>query len=173
MLVPRPFTQLTDLADIFNPYYIMWTTGSDFRSHHSTWLFQNFNLLPVEDILYKLDSWLHSMKQIEKTMAGKQQHRAIAQHILKSITDFQTFIPLLTSLRKPFLKDRHWSQLEYLLNNIPVKEITLQKMIDIKLYLHMHEISQVVFAAEQEYSMETELDEVVRIVITFNMFPGY
>ena len=78
------------------------------------------------------------------------------------LEDFQKHIPLITAMRNPGLRDRHWERITNAVG-FPVKAdagFSLNRALQLNLPKYMTEIEEMSEYASKEYSLEKTLDKM-------------
>jgi dynein heavy chain len=100
------------------------------------------------------------------TIADNAGCLAIATRVKQEIEDFRPLIPLITSLRNPGVRDRHWnmlsSSLGFELRPDQDLTFTLHKAVhELQLVNHLEVISKIGEMAGKEYQIECSLDAML------------
>jgi dynein heavy chain len=141
---------------------------------HESWLHDSFLLLDAE--------------MIEKNhgVAQKNMHRCvrafeklemdgctqIALKIRQQVEDFKPHIPLISALRNPGMRERHWKELASMIGiEIALNDtFTLTKVFALGLGRHIEVISKVGEKAGKEYQIEQALDKMSSEWENVNLF---
>jgi dynein heavy chain, axonemal len=78
------------------------------------------------------------------------------------VDDFRPNIPLITGLRNPGMKDRHWKDLSKKVEKDiqPSETLTLQKLLNQGLQNYAEVVTKISEMAGKEYAIETALDKM-------------
>src|SRR5690554_5727339 len=86
---------------------------------------------------------------------------AIAQQIQEQIKEFKPNLPLITALRNPGMRQRHWelvsSHLKFRLQ--PDINFVLNDLLKLNLNSHLDMITKISDSAGKEYTIENALDK--------------
>lgn len=117
------------------------------------------------------------LMQLVKEMQTKQCNPQSAQN--KDIKNWKTFLalndrvknmntilPLINSLRSPFMMDRHWKKLETITGK-PVdqksKTFCLENLVELDLFKYAEEVNEIVDGAAKEAKIETKLNVIAKV----------
>jgi len=106
-----------------------------------------------------------SVKAFERL--GIEGCLTIAKGIRDSIESFKPVIPLITALRNPGMRERHWTELSEAIGQKvdPTKDkdkFTLTTAIRLNLAAHIDAITKVGEKAGKEYGIETMLEKMTK-----------
>lgn len=82
------------------------------------------------------------------------------------ITRFKRTMPLITDLKNPAMRDRHWFQIKEHVGRPfehETDEFTLEKIIELKLEEHSEEVSEISGAASKELAIEQALQQLEEV----------
>ena len=110
------------------------------------------------------EAWRNLFKA-SKAFAEIPPLRDAAEEIKKQIDEFKPAMPVITALRNPGLKDRHWKMMSKDLgvDLIPGNSLnTLDDVYRLGLIEKEEGITKVCEAAGKEYAIESALDKMIR-----------
>jgi dynein heavy chain len=157
-----PYDELNRLLKDFSPYSDLWTTAHDWFMWQKQWENESFNSLDPDQMERDITT---SWKKIFKVVAAfkdKPEVLAIATQIQQQIADFKPHLPLITSLRNPGMRPRHWQQLSTHLGFKlqPDATFTLKDLFSLNLENFMESISKTCDMAGKEFAIENMLDKM-------------
>ncbi len=157
------YRPLNLVANQFEPYYLLWTTTHDWSENYSRWYSGSFLELKGDDIQATVQRYTQSMAKVVKSKIPTGC-AVIAESVKKVIDSFRPNLPLISALRNPGMRDRHWELLRKELPGpfpVPDETLTLQKVLEqYKLLDHLDTISVVGDTASKEYQIESALDRM-------------
>ena len=174
-LAPAPvgdeWKELVELRAKFTPYFELWSTTSLFNSNYSVWMTGPFSELDADAITRDVTAWMKTMTRLEKLFSNDDLHKPakVASEMKAKLTDFKQSLPVISWLRAPGLRARHWERLQLILS--PSKgvvlhgegsELTLSQLLALPLASSKVEIEEICNAADKEYGLEVALDKMQR-----------
>jgi dynein heavy chain len=136
----------------------------------SDFLNSQFTTLNAE----KMDSYIfncnRTISKVLKLIAHKSAPHSAASQLKKEIDDMKLNMPLITRLRHPGIRTRHW---KLILDAVGIKDpppedtITLKYILDLHLENHEQMVINVTDFARNEHALEAALDKM------YNDLKGY
>jgi dynein heavy chain len=104
--------------------------------------------------------WWKATTKLLKTVTGEAA--PVAQTLRSELEDFRQYVPLITALRNPGLKDRHWSKISSIVGASvrPDERFSLCVALSMGLKVHLTQIEEISASASKEYSLEKSLDKL-------------
>lgn len=168
ILFGRPVTEYETLVSakkLFEPYNTLWTTAHDWISSHKKWVHGSFLNINAEDVEKSVDSFSTSIQKAFKYFTNTENDSCakIASTIKQQIAGFKPYVPLITALRCPGMRSRHWADMSSKLgfDVEPDSAFTIDSVIELKLLDHLEVISKVSEAASREYQIEVALNSMI------------
>ena len=166
-LFGQPVTEYEYLPLInknFEPYRDLWLNSYDWQNWQREWMDGPMVKLDPDEVE---KSYTNATRAIAK--AGKVFKEApvgqIATQIKQEMDDFRPFMPVVTALRNPGMRDRHWAALSEDLGfdlhpdeNFTLRHATeVMKLHDVKT---LEKVQKVAERAMKEYAIEKSLDDM-------------
>ena len=174
------YSSLKKTVETFDPFYQLWTTSNNWRTHSASWMNDSWTKLDAEQVERDVTNTFKTMFKMGKQFAnrGLEAQSANCEIIRTEAESFKTFVPLVHALRNPGMCDRHWDQLSADLgvDLHPDDTFTLQKAEEmgllegenLELITKVSEIAGKEFAIEQALDkMQSEWGEVELIVLEY------
>ncbi|CAN9505279.1 unnamed protein product [Ophioblennius macclurei] len=142
----------------------VWDITHDWNCKWNSWKGGQFSDLDTETLGSTAQDMFKNLHKLQRELQDKAWD--IVDCTKKKIGHFKTIIPLISDLRNPALRDRHWKQIcdELQCSYYPTSaEFTLEKIISLGLDRSAEKISDISGAANKELFMEESL-ESIRIV---------
>jgi len=158
---PVPCRILCKLFDDFNPIADLWTIAYDWNQTSASWLETPFPQIKP-DILSTYTS--QALSRLSTLKHSLENHKSIYEKVLiplnQSIEKFRQTLPLLSKLRHPGMKTKHWERISVAVgfDAVPSMDVTLQAYFNLNLHKWNSQISEISSIAVQEYSIESALD---------------
>jgi dynein heavy chain len=173
--LPSEYVELNELRKKFRPFYELWATTSQFNGSYSVWMNGPFNDLEAASISKDVNSWHKLMYKLEKELLAEDYIKParVATEMKMKIQDFKANIPVITWLRNPGLRPRHWEKLSALLCPgkqflTPDSDLTLSQILALDVAGHKAAIEEICSSASKEFQLELQLDKMVKEWKTVN-----
>ena len=158
------YSQLGKIVKAFEPFANLWTTAGNWTKWQSDWLEGPFIDLDPEDMEKELGNAQRTMFKLVKTFAGKEGLGEISQTVKDEIEAFMPVMPLVTALRNPGMRERHWEELTRNtgkeLNKATTPEFTLTELRTMGLEEHMEGLTKTCDVAGKEFAIEQAMDKM-------------
>ncbi|KAI9224346.1 dynein heavy chain and region D6 of dynein motor-domain-containing protein [Blastocladiella britannica] len=160
-----PVTSYEDVVQLskdFDPYRTLWTSAADWMKWKTSWSTGPFLDLVAEDVEKNLTTAWRAMFKTVKTFKSSPGCLAVATQLKDEMDAFKPALPLITALRNPGMRDRHWERLSADLgtNVCPTATTTLAELLKAQLLERMEVLSKVSEEAGKEYAIESALDKM-------------
>ena len=159
--------ELSDFSDIvnvvknFEPYASLWTTTASFNSSHPNWMHGTFDKLDANVLSENITQWLKYAVKATKTFDGKKEPQAVLAVLREKLEEMKLYLPLISALRIPGMKDRHWNQVGELVGQtIRPDTTTLKLLLDMGIEAHLAQIQIISDVAEKEFKFEFTLEKM-------------
>ncbi|XXQ39846.1 AAA+ ATPase domain-containing protein [Plasmodiophora brassicae] len=144
---------------------------ADWRAKTDTWKQRKFADVDVDAIADELKRFLKTAMKASRMLEGNP----VVPIFKSAVIAFQKAMPIVVDLRNASLADRHWAEIQQLINyDIPADpEFTLGTLIDIDAMKHGASINAISVKAVQEAGLSAMLDKVVNTWkdLDFNLVP--
>jgi len=131
------YSQLATISKTFEPYATLWLTAGNWTKNQTEWNEGQFALLDPEGMEKELESSKRNMYKLSKTVADTAGLGEIALQIKAEVEAFMPVMPLVTALRNPGMRERHWAEMSKAtgqdLSMAESDEFTLVKMKEMHL----------------------------------------
>eukprot|EP00163_Fabomonas_tropica_P031148 TRINITY_DN730_c1_g1_i6.p1 TRINITY_DN730_c1_g1~~TRINITY_DN730_c1_g1_i6.p1 ORF type:complete len:4200 (+),score=1431.71 TRINITY_DN730_c1_g1_i6:1002-12602(+) len=157
------FEDLEKVQKMFEPYYNLWTTANNWLKWREEWMKGPFHTLDYEQMDSDLsNAWKVMYKAVKFFQDKGPGQYEIATELKQQMDDFKPHMPMVTALRNPGMRDRHWIKIreETELDLAPTDDQTLETLLKLNLAPHMEEISKVAQVAGKEFAIEQALDKM-------------
>jgi dynein heavy chain, axonemal len=159
------YNELSDVSKVFEPFYDLWDSAEKWLSNKEIWTNGSFLSLDAELVENSVNTLLRNLNKSAKTFdrVNLPQCGAITTQLRDEVDVFRPKVPVITALRNPGMRDRHWNELAEKVNiKLPAnkEELTLQKLVDLGLTKHMNEVEKIAEKAGKEFGIETALDKM-------------
>ncbi|EFJ44217.1 dynein heavy chain 2, partial [Volvox carteri f. nagariensis] len=161
-LPPTDYSPLRKVIETFDPFFQFWTTASNWRHLHKSWMHDSWEKLHGETVEREVNNAYKVLYKTGKVYAqrGMDKYAENCETVRAEVEAFKKFVPLVQALRNPGMRDRHWDQLSASLGFKlhPDKNFTLSHGHQMGLLSHLQVISKIADVAGKEYGIEQVLD---------------
>ena len=165
-LFEMELTEYEDLDQIkreFEPISRLWSIASLFHTSHTVWMTGPFIELDPVKMESDVTSWWKAMYKLEKLLSEKAPEPAkVATEMKEAIAKFKLHIPIISNLRNPGLRSRHWDALSDVVGQgiVPDVSLTWSQLLSLDVHDHREEIEKICMYADKEYGLEQALDRM-------------
>ena len=121
------------------------------------WNRSSWKDLLIEDLQRTTDEKAKQARVLSKTHGKVEPFTAVQQQVL----NFHNSLPLLTKLKSPALKLRHWKDLMKITGReFSIDNITLDDLVAMEVYKFSEDIDAIVLAASRELGVEKDIQAI-------------
>ncbi|XP_066474528.1 dynein axonemal heavy chain 6 [Tiliqua scincoides] len=138
---------------------LLWDSLCEWEVLQETWMECKFDNLDPELFNTQVTKYAKFVHQLEKGLPPNN----VVPRLKEKVERMKEKLPVITDLRNPFLKPRHWAILEQIVGAPLIdmeNPLTLEKLIEINAFDYSQEIQDVSGQASGEASLETILKKV-------------
>ena len=155
---PTDYSELKKISAGFNPFFQFWSTAARWKKWHKEWMDGSFIELEAEQIERQVNESWKIMYKMEKAF-GLQELPVCAgncKNLKGDIDKFKVYVPIITALRNPGMRDRHWDQLtEELGQDLhPDETFSLTQAIEMGIPDKKEIVTKICDISGKEYSIE-------------------
>ena len=160
---PQQSKTLSKIIEEFIPFHLLWNLAANWLNMNSTWLDTPFPQIKP-DIMNTF--MIQSNKKIAKLKKDLLPYPNILDKVLapliEQIDSFKQHIPLISKLRHPGIKTKHWEKISEIVGFKvkPSLDLTLQNFLDLDLGRWNDQITEIATIAANEYNIESSLDQM-------------
>ncbi|KAL7988579.1 hypothetical protein Chor_007498, partial [Crotalus horridus] len=147
---------------------LLWDSLSEWSVLEEDWMESKFDSLDPELLNGQVSKYAKFVNQLEK---GLPPNNVVPQ-LKDKVEKMKEKLPVITDLRNPFLKPRHWAILEQIVGAPLVdmeNPLTLERLTQINAFEYTQEIQDVSGQASGEASLEIILKKVILDDSTINI----
>jgi dynein heavy chain len=152
---------------LFEPFYDLWDCADKWLSNKETWTNGSFLALDPEAVEAAVGTLLRNLNKSGKTFErlGLSQCNVIAFQVREEVDEFKVKVPIITNLRNPGMRERHWIELvEKTGAVIPefdkMDAMSLQNLVDMQLVEKMADVEKVAERSSKEFQIEVALNKM-------------
>ncbi|XP_053317654.1 dynein axonemal heavy chain 6 [Spea bombifrons] len=153
------FDALEEISAEIKLKHLLWDSLSEWDVLQTGWMKFKFEDLDPEQLNSLVLKYAKFVSQLEK---GLPPNNVVPQ-LKEKVEKMKEKVPVITDLRNPFLKPRHWASLEQIINTSltdPGEPLSLEKLIEICAFDYAQDIQDISGQASGEASLETILKKV-------------
>ncbi|XP_030047949.1 dynein axonemal heavy chain 6 [Microcaecilia unicolor] len=153
------FEALEEVSAELKLKQLLWDSYSEWELLLEEWLKSKFDTLDTEQLSSQVVKYAKFVNQLEKGLPTNN----VVPRLKEKVDMMKEKLPVITDLRNPFLKPRHWTVLEQTINATLMDiehSLTLEKLIEIRAFDFAENIQDVSGQASGEASLETILKKV-------------
>ena len=159
------YDRVSRIAKQFDPYAQLWVSADDWFTCKKEWSESPFDKLDPEKMENILTEAWRNVFKASKAFTELPALKDAADEIKRQIDEFKPVMPVVTALRNPGLKDRHWSIMSKELGTdlIPGENLNrLEDVYTLGLMDKEESITKVCESAGKEYAIEAALDKMMK-----------
>ncbi|KAE8631104.1 hypothetical protein XENTR_v10001083 [Xenopus tropicalis] len=138
---------------------LLWDSLAEWDVLQDEWMQSNFEALDPEQVNSLVLKYAKFATQLEKGLPPNN----VVPLLKEKVENMKEKVPVITDLRNPFLKPRHWAALEQTINAALIDTehpLSLQKLIEIHAFDYAQAIQDISGQASGEASLETIIKKV-------------
>ncbi|KAM9407837.1 LOW QUALITY PROTEIN: dynein axonemal heavy chain 2 [Salvelinus alpinus] len=139
----------------------VWEITQQWDAHWDEWKEGQFVTLQTESMENTAQAMFKKLHKLSRELKDKQWE--IVDFSKNRIDQFKRTIPLISDLRNPAMRDRHWKQICHEVQRSfdhTSPEFTLERIVALGLEQHADKISEISGAASKELSIEQSLEGI-------------
>lgn len=152
------FEMLDEVINDVKLRQLLWDSLDLWKKTYHEYMYGDFNTLVPEDVNMFVAKLLKNIAQLDKGLPKND----ITWDFKEEVEKFRERIPVITHLRNPTLKARHWLKIEAVLNHkfVPGEIITLEQLEELGAFNAMNELQEISAQASSEAALEALLKKV-------------
>ncbi|XP_050361252.1 dynein axonemal heavy chain 6 [Nymphalis io] len=165
---PARLEQLDEAITDVKLRQMLWKSAKEWNDAYRTWYEVPFNTLDMDEIQTTTTNFGKVFNQLDKGLPPNR----IVPGCKETIDIIKEKLPVMSYLRNPALKPRHWVKIEEILHTriTPDMVVTLKMLEDLEAFQHAEELMEVAGQASSEAGLEALLKKVEEIWATLE-FP--
>ena len=154
---------LSKVIEEFMPIHMLWNLASDWLNANTGWLDEPFPRIKPDQMNTFISQAAKKIMRLRKDLSS---HTNIIEKVLQplsaQIDAFKINLPLVSKLRHPGIKTKHWEEISNVVGFkvLPSIDINLQGFLDLHLERWQQQIFEIAAIASQEYNIESSLDQM-------------
>ncbi|KAJ3238670.1 Dynein heavy chain 3, axonemal [Chytriomyces hyalinus] len=153
------FEKYQQIIDILDPYKKLWETAYNYQTENTKWMNGPFNELNGEAVDETVGGMWRNMFKLVKVFNDQPVPKKVAEQIKNKLEKFKVHLPLISVLRNPGLRERHWAAMAEIVgqNIYPDENTSLTKILDLNLNQYLQAFETISDAASKEFSLQKTL----------------
>lgn len=158
------YSHLQKITTQFEPFMSLWKYAAAWKSWENEWVNGVFINLDPGVVDKNVNIAVKSLHKTAKTFKNQNLEKCSENcHTTKSkIEDFMKYVPIISALRNPGMRDRHWEQISAEIKQElnPDDTFTLKAGLEMGIMDHEERIIKIADVAGKEFSIEQALDKM-------------
>ncbi|KAI5628238.1 dynein heavy chain 6, axonemal isoform X2 [Silurus asotus] len=151
------YDALEELSSDMKLKVLLWDSLEEWDKLQNSWMQSKFDDLDPELLSAQVNKYSKYVNQLEKGLPPN----SVVPHLKVGVNTMREKMPVITDLRNPCLKERHWSMLESIVGiNLLEKPLTLDALKELDIFSHAEEIQEISGQASGEAALETVVKKV-------------
>lgn len=157
---PFSFQEFRNLLTDFSNFELLWTTAKESRDNFSIWTSSFFVDIDASSVVEKVLEWSKTLDRLSDIFDDSFTCSQVLSGIKVSLDDFSRNINIITGLRNPALRDRHWDHIAKVvgLSLHEFSSLHLRQVMDLDLEMVQDILLDISNRATMEYQVEAKLD---------------
>eukprot|EP00112_Aurelia_sp_Birch-Aquarium-sp1_P026161 Seg91.5 transcript_id=Seg91.5/GoldUCD/mRNA.D3Y31 product="Dynein heavy chain 6 axonemal" protein_id=Seg91.5/GoldUCD/D3Y31 len=146
------FEELEEVDAEIRLKQLLWDSLSKWDEALAEWMEALFNELSPETLNAEVMKYVKDVLRLEKGLPPN----GVVPILKEKVDNMRVKLPVVTDLRNPSLKQRHWDAIEHVVNHVFQEDepITLGLLVNIGAFEHSEQIQEVSAQASSENSLE-------------------
>lgn len=152
------FEILEDVTNQVKLRSLLWESVASWSQLVDDWFIANLDTLNVEEMTTLTMKYLKNIAQLEKGLPANN----ILPKLKEEVETIKDKLPIISYLRNPHLKARHWLKIENLLNHKfkTDESINLETLESLGAFAYPNQLMEIAASASSEWSLEAMLKKV-------------
>jgi dynein heavy chain len=167
------YNKIPRLLKSFNPYLVFWKTVSYWMQNQPRWLRDEWDTVDADAaekfVEEELKGYIAVLKTFRDRTKGEEGDKfkkllETGESVLAEIEGFKEKVPILVSLKKPGMRDRHWEEL-VTRTRLSIKiepGVTFDSLLELGLGEHAAVCIEVGEKASREFGIEKALGQMYK-----------
>ncbi|XP_059157269.1 dynein axonemal heavy chain 6-like [Physella acuta] len=138
---------------------LLWESLEEWEKLVEEWKGTPFDSINVEALQKSVNKFTQTVYMLEKGLP----HNQVVPRLKDRVLDFKQGMPVITALRNPALRPRHWEEIQRVINKTISrdKNFTLGNLIDMNIFKYKEKIQEIATTASNEATLELMLQKVI------------
>ncbi|OWF46435.1 Dynein heavy chain 6, axonemal [Mizuhopecten yessoensis] len=138
---------------------ILWQSQEEWMKLVDEWTATVFENLNVQTLQKNVNRFTQTVYMLDKGLP----HNEVVPRLKEKVLDFKQGMPVITSLRNPSLRRRHWESIERLIQKSIAKDkaFTLGNLLEMNIFKHKEKIQEISTKASNEATLENMLQKII------------
>jgi dynein heavy chain len=157
-----PFARWQQTVDVLEPYKTLWETAGTFHAEFNRWMNGPFMDINADDLSEQVNAMWRTVFKLTKTFHDQPVPRKVADNVRIKLDKFKVHLPLITVLRNPGLKTRHWDLMAEIVGAsiAPTQSTTVSQILELNLTQYLKQLETISESATKEYSLQKALSKM-------------
>ncbi|XP_063042411.1 dynein axonemal heavy chain 2 [Engraulis encrasicolus] len=139
----------------------VWAISQQWERHWEEWKVGQFSTIQTDSMDSTAQTLYKKLHKLSRELKDKQWE--IVETSKNKINQFKSTIPLITDLRNPAMRERHWNQIRHETQCVfdqTSEDFTLERIVVLGLDQYADRIAEISGAASKELSIEQSLETI-------------
>ncbi|XP_063958044.1 dynein axonemal heavy chain 6-like isoform X2 [Lytechinus pictus] len=150
---------------------LLWESSDEWGNLVEDWTETQFDGLNVDIMQKNVSKFTQTVFMLEKGLPPNE----VLPRLKERVLSFKQGMPVITALRNPALRPRHWQEIQNLIGRAIIrdKNFTLGKFLELQLFQYKDQINDISTTASNEATLEVMLNKVIDLwrVTDFRLVP--
>ncbi|XP_039605580.1 dynein heavy chain 2, axonemal [Polypterus senegalus] len=140
-----------------------WEITKEWEDHWNLWKSGEFHTLQTDIMEAMAQGLFKKLHRLSREL--KEKNWEIVETSKSKIDQFKRTMPLISDLRNPAMRERHWNQIKHEVQrpfDQTSSDFTLEKIVALGLEQHSEKINEISGAASKELSIEQSLEAIAK-----------
>ncbi|PFX28824.1 Dynein heavy chain 1, axonemal [Stylophora pistillata] len=152
-------SEVTEVEKDLTLRCLLWESLQEWQGLVDQWEATPFETLNVDEVQRDVTRFIQTVFLLEKGLPPTK----VVPRIKQKVVSFKQGMPVITSLRNPALRTRHWEAIQNVIGTRIVRDkyFTLGHLLQLKVFQHKEKISDISSYASNEATLEQMLQKVM------------
>ena len=146
------------------PYLKLYEIGVEFTNKHKDWTEGPMSKVQPDQVDQDVNNYWRQLYKLERQFQNQPVARKMAAKLRAKVDEFKEYLPLVSTLFNPGMRDRHWEMISEIIGYEfkPTDDTNLLRVIEMNLNEHTPKFEPISEAASKEFSLEKALEKMTR-----------
>jgi dynein heavy chain len=146
------------------PYLKLYEIGVEFTNKHKDWTEGPMSKVNPDQVDQDVNNYWRQLYKLERQFQNQPVARKMAAKLRAKVDEFKEYLPLVTTLFNPGMRDRHWDMISEIIGFEfkPAEDTNLLRVIELNLNEHTPKFEPISEAASKEFSLEKAMEKMAK-----------
>lgn len=144
------------------PYSKLYEIGVEFTNKSRDWMEGPMSKVVPDLVEQDVNNYWRQLYKLERQFQNQPVARKMAAKLRAKVDEFKEYLPLVSTLFNPGMRERHWEQISEIIGFEfkPSEDTNLVRVIEMNLAEHVPKFESISESASKEYSLEKALEKM-------------